>query len=112
MQQIIRELEQSFLRKDLPNFRPGDTIRVHERILEGTEEGKERIQIFEGIVIKRDGGGSGETFTVRKLSSGIGVEKVFPTHSPRVAKIELVEKGKVRRARLYYLRKEALKNAN
>ena len=112
MNHLIRELEQSFLRKDLPDFRPGDTIRVHERITEGVEEGKERIQVFEGIVIKRDGGGSGETFTIRKLSSGIGVEKVFPTHSPRIAKIELVERGKARRARLYYLRKETLKNAN
>ncbi|MBI1741454.1 50S ribosomal protein L19 [Candidatus Acetothermia bacterium] len=112
MNHLIRELEQSFLRKDFPDFRPGDTIRVHERILEGVEEGKERIQVFEGIVIKRDGGGSGETFTIRKLSSGIGVEKVFPAHSPRIAKIELVERGKARRARLYYLRKEALKNAN
>ena len=112
MHHLIRELEQSFLRKDLPDFRPGDTIRVHERITEGVEEGKERIQVFEGIVIKRDGGGSGETFTIRKLSSGIGVEKVFPAHSPRIAKIELVERGKVRRARLYYLRKEALKNAH
>jgi large subunit ribosomal protein L19 len=112
MQQLIRELEQAFLRKDLPDFRPGDTLRVHERIIEGAEEGKERIQVFEGIVIKRDGGGSGETFTVRKLSSGIGVEKVFPTHSPRIAKIELVEKGKARRARLYYLRREAIENAH
>lgn len=112
MNHLIRELEQSFLRKDLPDFRPGDTIRVHERIIEGVEAGKERIQVFEGIVIKRDGGGSGETFTIRKLSSGIGVEKVFPAHSPRIAKIELVERGKVRRARLYYLRKEALKNAH
>jgi large subunit ribosomal protein L19 len=112
MQNLIRELEAAFIRQDVPDFRPGDTVRVHERILEGTEEGKERIQVFEGIVIKRDGGGSGETFTVRKLSSGIGVEKVFPTHSPRIAKVELVEHGRVRRARLYYLRKEALKNAH
>lgn len=112
MNHLIRELEQAFMRTDLPDFRAGDTIRVHERLLEGAEEGKERIQVFEGIVIKRTGGGSGETFTVRKLSSGIGVEKVFLTHSPRIAKVELVERGQARRARLYFLRRKALEHAN
>lgn len=84
-----------------PEFRVGDTIKVHQVIQEGT---KERIQIFEGVVIRRDGGGISEAITVRKVSYGIGVERIFPIHSPRVAKIELKQRGKVRRARLYYLR--------
>ncbi len=108
---IIREIEQEFIRKDLPDFRPGDTIRVHERVLEwgeGAKEGKERIQVFEGIVIKCAGSGASKTFTVRKVSSGIGVERIFPLYSPRIAKIEVVERGRARRARLTYLRKRAL----
>lgn len=111
MNNIIREVEQEFLKKDLPEFRPGDTIRVHERVLEGGEggkEGRERTQVFEGIVVKRAGSGTSKTFTVRKLSSGIGVEKIFPLHSPRIAKIEVVERGRARRARLTYLRRKAL----
>ncbi len=102
---IIREIEQEFLKKDLPAFRPGDTIRVHERVLEGGE-GRERTQVFEGIVVKRAGSGTSKTFTVRKLSSGIGVEKIFPLHSPRIVKIEVVERGRARRARLTYLRRK------
>jgi large subunit ribosomal protein L19 len=111
MSNVIRELEQEFFKKDLPQFRPGDTVRVHERVLEGGEgnkEGRERTQIFEGIVVKRVGSGASKTFTVRKLSSGIGVEKIFPLHSPRIAQIEVVERGRARRARLTYLRRRAL----
>ncbi len=112
---VIREIEQEFMKKEIPPFRPGDTIRVHERVLEGGEgakEGKERIQVFEGIVIKCAGSGASKTFTVRKVSSGIGVEKIFPLYSPRIAKIEIVERGRVRRARLTYLRKRALEASN
>lgn len=115
---IIREIEQEFMKKEIPEFRPGDTIRVYERVLEGGgaiskggkegEETRERIQIFEGIVIKCAGSGASKTFTVRKISSGIGVEKIFPLYSPRIAKIEVVERGRARRARLTYLRKQAL----
>ncbi len=89
------------LKSDLPAFRPGDTVRVHQVIQEG---GKERIQIFEGVVIRRDGGGINETFTVRKVSYSVGVERSYPIHSPRVSKIEVKQRGHVRRARLYYLR--------
>ncbi|MDI1795091.1 50S ribosomal protein L19, partial [Staphylococcus aureus] len=88
-------------RTDLPSFRPGDTLRVHVRIIEGT---RERIQVFEGVVIKRRGGGVSETFTVRKISSGVGVERTFPLHTPKIEKIEVKRRGKVRRAKLYYLR--------
>ncbi|MBS3509807.1 50S ribosomal protein L19, partial [Staphylococcus aureus] len=91
----------SQLRTDLPSFRPGDTLRVHVRIIEGT---RERIQVFEGVVIKRRGGGVSETFTVRKISSGVGVERTFPLHTPKIEKIEVKRRGKVRRAKLYYLR--------
>lgn len=108
---LIREVEQEFIKKELPVFRPGDTIRVHERIFEGGEgakEGKERIQVFEGIVIKVAGSGASKTFAVRKVSSGIGVEKVFPLYSPRIAKIEVAERSRARRARLTYLRRKAL----
>lgn len=115
---IIRKIEQEFMKKEIPEFRPGDTIRVYERVLEGGgaiskegkegEEARERIQIFEGIVIKCAGSGASKTFTVRKISSGIGVEKIFPLYSPRIAKIEVVERGRARRARLTYLRKQAL----
>ncbi|MCX8095561.1 MAG: 50S ribosomal protein L19 [Caldisericia bacterium] len=97
----IKLVENSFLRNDLPQFKPGDTLRVYIKIKEG---GKERIQIFEGICIARTGGGIRETFTVRKVSFGVGVEKIFPLHSPSIDKIEVVRFGDVRRAKLYYLR--------
>jgi large subunit ribosomal protein L19 len=98
---IIEMLEKEQMRVDIPDFRPGDTVRVHARIREGE---KERIQVFEGVVIRRRKGGTGATFTVRKVSYGIGVEKVFPLHSPLIDKVEVVTRGRVRRARLYYLR--------
>ena len=98
---IIEKLSSSQLRSDVPEFRPGDTVRVHALIVEGD---RERVQIFEGLVIKRRGYGISETYTVRKMSSGVGVERTFPVHSPRVAKIEVVRKGKVRRAKLYSIR--------
>lgn len=97
----IKLVENSFLRSDLPQFKPGDTLRVYIKIKEG---GKERIQVFEGICIARTGGGLRETFTVRKVSFGVGVEKIFPLHSPSIEKIEVVRFGDVRRAKLYYLR--------
>ena len=98
---LIAKLTESQLRDDIPEFRAGDTVRVHARIVEGT---RERIQIFEGVVIKRHGEGISETYTVRKMSNGVGVERTFPLHTPRVDKIEVVRYGKVRRAKLYYLR--------
>jgi large subunit ribosomal protein L19 len=94
-------VEQSFLRKDVPDFRPGDTVKVHVRVVEGN---RERVQVFQGVVIRRQGGGVRETFTVRKISFGVGVERTFPVHSPSIAKLELVSRGRVRRAKLYYLR--------
>jgi len=94
-------VEKSQLRDDLPEFRPGDTVKVHARVVEGN---RERIQVFQGVVIRRQGGGLRETFTVRKISFGVGVERTFPVHSPSVAKLEIVSRGKVRRAKLYYLR--------
>ena len=93
----IREIEKSQLKQDLPNFGPGDTVKVHIKVKEGK---RERIQIFEGVVIKRQNGGIRETFTVRKISFGVGVEKIFPLHSPSVEKIEVTRKGKVRRAKI------------
>ena len=101
MQQLIAEITKEQLRTDLPEFRPGDTVRVHVKVVEGT---RERIQIFEGVVIKRRGGGISETFTVRKVSYGVGVERTFPVHTPKIAKLEVIRHGKVRRAKLYYLR--------
>src|SRR5690625_1922672 len=101
MQQILASLTKDQLRTDHPDFRPGDTVRVHAKVVEGT---RERIQVFEGIVIKRQNGGINETFTVRKVSYGVGVERTFPLHSPRVDKIEVTRKGIVRRAKLYYIR--------
>ncbi|MGN0940802.1 MAG: 50S ribosomal protein L19 [Selenomonadaceae bacterium] len=98
---IIQELEKEQLRSDIPDFRPGDTVRVHAKIVEGT---RERIQMFEGVVIARQGSGVREMFTVRRISYGIGVERMFPVHSPRIEKIDVLHKGKVRRAKLYYLR--------
>jgi large subunit ribosomal protein L19 len=94
-------IEQPFLRSDLPAFRPGDTVKVHVRVVEGN---RERVQVFQGVVIARSGGGIRETFTVRKISFGVGVERTFPVHSPSIAKLELVQRGRVRRAKLYYLR--------
>lgn len=102
MSRLIEELTKDQLRQDLPNFRPGDTLRVHVKVTEGN---RERIQVFEGVVIKRQGGGISETFTVRKVSYGVGVERTFPLHSPKIDKIEVIRRGKVRRAKLYYLRK-------
>ena len=101
MSAIIRELEQEQLKQEVPQFKVGDTVRVHGKIVEGA---KERIQVFEGIVIKRQNGGVRETFTVRRLSYGVGVEKTWPLHSPRVDKVEVVRRGVVRRAKLFYLR--------
>lgn len=101
MQKLIEEITKEQLRSDLPAFRPGDTVRVHVKVVEGN---RERIQVFEGVVIKRRGGGISETFTVRKVSYGVGVERTFPVHSPKIAKLEVVRRGKVRRAKLYYLR--------
>jgi large subunit ribosomal protein L19 len=98
---IIREVTKDQLRSDIPDFRPGDTVRVHVKVREGQ---RERIQVFEGIVIRRRGSGISETYTVRKISYGVGVERTFPLHSPKVEKIEVVRRGKVRRAKLYYLR--------
>ena len=94
-------VEKPRLRDDLPDFRPGDTVKVHARVVEA---GRERIQVFQGVVIRRQGGGLRETFTARKISFGVGVERTFPVHSPSVAKIEIVQRGRVRRAKLYYLR--------
>ena len=101
MSNIITEITKEQLRSDVPSFRPGDTVKVHVKVVEGT---RERIQLFEGVVIKRRGGGISETFTVRKISYGVGVERTFPVHTPKIAKLEVVRKGKVRRAKLYYLR--------
>jgi large subunit ribosomal protein L19 len=101
MHKIIEEITKEQLRTDLPAFRPGDTVRVHVKVIEGT---RERIQLFEGVVIKRRGGGISETFTVRKVSYGVGVERTFPIHTPKIAKLEVIRRGKVRRAKLYYLR--------
>ena len=98
---IISVLEQEQLRKDIPDFRPGDTVKVHVKVVEGN---RERIQVFEGIVIDRQNGGVRETFTVRRVSYGIGVERTFLVHSPRLAKIEVSRRGIVRRAKLHYLR--------
>ncbi len=105
---IVKELTQEQLRTDLPDFRPGDTLRVHVKVVEGT---RERIQVFEGFVLKRRGGGISETFTVRKVSYGVGVERTFPLHSPKIAKIEVLRRGKVRRAKLYYMRERSGKAA-
>lgn len=105
---IIQALEQEQLRSDIPAFAPGDTVRVHAKIVEGS---RERIQVFEGVVIARNGSGVRENFTVRRISYGIGVERVFPVHSPRIDKIEVVRRGIVRRAKLYYLRNRTGKAA-
>ncbi|MBE6082472.1 MULTISPECIES: 50S ribosomal protein L19 [Tissierellales] len=101
MNNIIKMIEEEQIKKDIPAFSVGDTVQVHYKIKEGN---RERIQVFEGIVIKRQGGSSRETFTVRRISYGVGVERTFPLHSPRIEKIVVTRKGKVRRAKLYYLR--------
>ncbi len=98
---IVQELTKEQLRTDLPNFRPGDTLKVYVKVIEGT---RERIQLFEGVVIKRRGTGISASFTVRKISYGVGVERAFPLHTPKIDKIEVARRGKVRRAKLYYLR--------
>ncbi len=108
MSDIIREIEAEQLKKEVDEFNVGDTVKVYGRIKEGN---RERIQVFEGIVLKRQGGGARETFTVRKSSNGIGVEKTWPVHSPNVEKIEVVRRGKVRRAKLNYLRGRVGKRA-
>lgn len=105
---IIRELEKEQLKSEVPQFNVGDTVRVYNRIKEGT---RERVQMFEGVVIKRQNGGISETFTVRRVASGVGVEKTWPLHSPLVEKIEVVRYGIVRRAKLYYLRDRVGKSA-
>ena len=113
MNELIKSLEQEQLKNEVPNFGPGDTVKVHVRIVEGK---RERIQVFEGVVIKRQGGGNRETFTVRKISFNVGVERTFPVHSPKIEKIEVTRKGKVRRAKelelvkLLKLKKQELKD--
>ena len=104
----VDQLAREQMRADLPAFRPGDTVEVHVRIVEGD---KERIQVFQGVVIARKGGGTRETFTVRKISFGIGVERTFPLHSPIISRIEVVAQGRVKRAKLYYLRERVGKAA-
>lgn len=105
---IIQAVGQEHLRSDIPAFNVGDTVKVHIKIKEGT---RERIQIFEGFVLKKQNGGVGETFTVRRIASGVGVEKTFPVHSPKIDKIEVVRKGEVRRAKLNYMRERTGKAA-
>ncbi len=108
MSNIIERIDREQMRYDMPDFRPGDSVRVHIRIIEGN---KERVQVFEGVVIRRRRGNMGATFTVRKVSHGVGVEKTFALHSPRLEKVEIVSRGKVRRSRLYYLRERRGKAA-
>ena len=108
MDPLIQELTQEQLRTDIPAFRAGDTVTVHVRVVEGTHE---RIQLFEGVVIKKKGTGIGATYTVRKIASGVGVERTFPVNDPRVAKVEVKRHGRVRRAKLYYLRERHGKSA-
>ncbi|MCB0343525.1 MAG: 50S ribosomal protein L19 [Bdellovibrionales bacterium] len=105
---LIQQINAEQLKDNIPEFAPGDTIRVHQLIQEGS---KERVQVFEGVVIRRNGGGIDENFTVRKVSYNVGVERIFQLHSPRVSKIEVKQRGRVRRARLYYLRERSGKAA-
>ena len=105
---VLDQITMDYKKEEIPEFKVGDTLRVHVKIVEGQ---RERIQVFEGYVLKRQHGGVNETFTVRKLSNGIGVEKTFPLHSPRIEKIEVVKKGKVRRAKLNYMRERTGKAA-
>ncbi|NNC39501.1 MAG: 50S ribosomal protein L19 [Acidimicrobiia bacterium] len=104
----LDQVESAYLRDDIPEFKAGDSVRVHVRVVEG---GRERVQAFEGVVIARDGGGLRSTFTVRKMSFGVGVERVFPVHAPILQKIEVLRRGDVRRAKLYYLRDRVGKSA-
>ncbi len=104
----IAAIEAGHIREGLPEFGPGDTVRVHYRVVEGS---RERTQLFQGVVLGRQNGGVRETFTVRKISFGVGVERIFPVHSPKISKIEVVSRGKVRRAKLYYLREKVGKHA-
>ena len=99
---LMKEVEKQYLKEDIPRFNPGDTVRVHVRVVEGASE---RTQIFEGVVLRRQGRGLREAFTVRRVTYGIGVERTFPVHSPTISRIEVVKRGRVRRAKLYYLRK-------
>ena len=105
---VLSSVTNEYMKSDIPAFNVGDTVKVHVKIKEGN---RERIQIFEGLVLKRQNGGIGETFTVRRIASGVGVEKTFPIHSPLVEKIEVVRRGKVRRARLHYMRERTGKSA-
>ena len=105
---VLKSVTQKYIKTDVPAFNVGDTVKVHVKIKEGN---RERIQVFEGFVLKRQNGGIGETFTVRRIASGVGVEKTFPIHSPLVEKIEVVRHGKVRRARLHYMRERTGKSA-
>lgn len=104
----IESIERSQFRDDIPAFSPGDTVKIHYKVVEA---GRERIQMFQGVVIKKQNGGIRETFTVRKISFGVGVERTFPIHSPKIAKVEVITRGKVRRAKLYYLRDKIGKKA-
>lgn len=106
--ELIKSIQQEYLKTDVPDFKVGDTVKVHLKIKEGN---RERIQIFEGFVLKRQNGGVGETFTVRRIASGVGVEKTFPVHSPKIDKIEVEKRGKVRRAKLNYMRERTGKAA-
>lgn len=108
MNEIIKKIEAEQLKENAPEFNVGDTVRVHAKIKEGN---RERIQVFEGVVLKKQGGGNRETFTVRKTSNGVGVEKTWPLHSPNVEKVEVIRRGKVRRAKLNYLRQRVGKAA-
>ncbi|WP_139904545.1 50S ribosomal protein L19 [Clostridium thermarum] len=108
MNELIRSIEAEQLRKDLPDFNVGDTVKVHVKVKEGN---RERIQVFEGTVLKRQNGGLRETFTVRRVAYGVGTERTFPVHAPVIEKIEVVRKGKVRRAKLFYLRNRVGKSA-
>ena len=101
MTNLIDEINAASLRDDIPAFRPGDTLKVHVKVVEGA---RSRVQVFQGVVIARQGGGVSETFTIRKVSFGVGVERTFPVHTPSIEKIEVVTRGQVRRAKLYYLR--------
>ena len=108
MNEIIKKLEAEQMKAEAPQFNTGDTVRVHAKVKEGN---RERVQVFEGTVIKKQGGSNRETFTVRKLSNGVGVEKTWPLHSPIVEKVEVIRRGKVRRAKLFYLRERSGKRA-
>lgn len=107
-QEILKSVAEPYLKAELPNINPGDTVRAHAKVREG---GKERIQVFEGVCIARKNGGIAENITLRKISSGVGVERTFPLHSPMVAKFEVIRRGRVRRAKLYYLRDKVGKDA-